>query len=225
MHWLDLGTGFRADGASEFPIRLLSEEEASTDPSCCYREEWLQLDRDRAYNLRGYAKRLPGLCWVCLERMPRCVLVQIPVSFSRQLDDLLECFFQPETFKLLVKMFRRLVKSLEDVSVLSLVGGETRDLILEPRVDESDGSMDEVAHDIVEFRVDLPLEFFPGEVRVSLFGSETDEGVTPVFRVFEFKRLVYPNADLSALGESLAFELDVFCAGYFPRQVVSFVAS
>ena len=66
----------------------------------------MELDRDRAYNLRGYTKRLTGLCRVCLERVPRRVLVQISVALPCQLDDLFERFFQSETFKLLVETFR-----------------------------------------------------------------------------------------------------------------------
>ena len=156
--------------------------------------------------------------------MPRRVIVQISVPFSRQLDNLFEGLFQPEAFKLVVEPFRRLAEYFENVLVSFFVSCEFRDLILESGADESDRSMDEVAQNIVEFRVDLPLEFFPGEVRVPLFRSEADERVTPVFRVLELERLVYPDADLAALGEALAFELDVFCGTYFPRQVVSFVA-
>ena len=116
------------------------------------------------------------------------------------------------------------MKNFEDFLVSFFVGCEFRDLILESGADECDRSMDEVAQNIVEFCVDLPLEFFPGEVRVPLFRSEADERVAPVFRVFELERFVYPDADLAAFRESLAFELDVFCGSYFPWQVVSFVA-
>ena len=116
--------------------------------------------------------------------MPRGVIVQISVPFSCQLDNLFECLFQPEAFKPIVKTFRRLAENFENVLVSLFVGCEFRDLILESGADESDSAMDEVAQNIVEFRVDLPLEFFPSEVRVSLFGSQADERVTPVFRVF-----------------------------------------
>ena len=116
------------------------------------------------------------------------------------------------------------MKNFENVLVSFFVRCEFRDSILESGADESDRSMDEIAQNIVEFCIDLPLELFPGEVRVPLFRSEADERVTPVFRVFELKPLVYPDADLAAFREALAFELDVFCGSYFPRQVVSFVA-
>ncbi len=108
------------------------------------------------------------------------------------------------------------MKNLDDILVSFFAGSELRDFILESGADESDGPMDEIAYDIVEFRVDLPLELFPREVGVSLFGAEADECVTPVFSVFKFERFVYPDAYLLALGEALSFELDVFCAGYFP---------
>jgi len=116
------------------------------------------------------------------------------------------------------------VKNLEDVLISLFVGGELRNLILESGADESDGAVDEVTNDIVEFSVNLPFKFFPGEVRVPLFGPEANEGVAPVFSVFKLKRFVYPDAYLLALRESLSFELYVFCGGYFPRQIVSFVA-
>src|SRR6266480_374105 len=112
----------------------------------------------------------------------------------------------------------------EDVLISLFVGGELRNLILESGADESDGAVDEVTNDIVEFSVDLPFKFFPGEVRVLLFGPEANERVAPVFSVFKLKRFVYPDACLLALRESLSFELYVFCGGYFPRQIVSFVA-
>src|SRR6266516_2773072 len=89
---------------------------------------------------------------------------------------------------------------------------------------ECDGAVDEVTNDIVEFSVNLPFKFFPGEVRVPLFGPEANDRVAPVFSVFKLKRFVYPDAYLLALRESLSFELYVFCGGYFPRQIVSLVA-
>ena len=76
------------------------------------------------------------------------------------------------------------MKDLEDISIFFFFGAELRDLVFESGADESDGPMDEIAYDIVEFRVDLPLELFPCEVGVSLFGAEADECVTPVFSVF-----------------------------------------
>ena len=116
------------------------------------------------------------------------------------------------------------MKNLEDVLISLFVGGELRNLVLESGADESDGAVDEVTNDIVEFSVNLPFKFLPGEVRVPLFGPEANERVAPVFSVFKLKRFVYPDAYLLALRESLSFELYVFCGGYFPRQIVSFVA-
>ena len=116
------------------------------------------------------------------------------------------------------------MKNFENVPVSLLVGCEFRNLILESGADESDRSMDEIAQNIVEFCIDLPLELLPGEVRVPLFRSKADQCIAPIFRTFQFQGFVYPDADLAAFRESLAFELYVFCGSYFPRQVVSFVA-
>src|SRR5260370_39474520 len=167
---------------------------------------------------------MTGLCWVWFERVPRRVIVQISVPFSGQLDNLFKCFFQPEAFKLIVETFRRLVKNLENVLVSFFVCCEFRDLVLESGADESDRSMNEIAQNIVEFCIDLPLELFPGEVRVPLFRSEADQCVAPIFCTFQLQGFVYPDADLAAFRESLAFELDVFGGSYFPWQVVSFVS-
>ena len=118
--------------------------------------------------------------------MPRRVTVQISVPFSRQLDNLFEGLFQPEAFKLIFKTLRRLVKNFENVPVSLFVGCEFRNLILESGADESDRSMDEIAQNIVEFCIDLPLELLPGEVRVPLFRSKADQCIAPIFRTFQF---------------------------------------
>src|SRR5260370_16540129 len=109
------------------------------------------------------------------------------------------------------------MKNFENVLVSFFVGCELRDLILESGAYESDRSMDEIAQNIVEFCIDLPLELFPGEVRVSLLGPETDERIAPIFRVFELEGFIDPNADLLALGEFLSFERYLFCRRNFPR--------
>jgi hypothetical protein len=55
FHRLDPGSWFRGNLAREFPIWLLTEEEAFLDSGCGYWEEWLDLDCDGAYNLGGYS--------------------------------------------------------------------------------------------------------------------------------------------------------------------------
>ena len=77
-----------------------------------------------------------------------------------------------------------------------------------------------VSHNIVQLRIDLSLELFPGEVGILLFGSKADQRVAPVFRSFEFNRLVHPDPDLSAPGEFLSFELYVLGRGDLPGQII-----
>src|SRR2546426_11533991 len=55
FHRLDPGCMFRGNLAGEFPVWLLTEEEASLDSRCGYWDEWLELYRDRAHNLGGYS--------------------------------------------------------------------------------------------------------------------------------------------------------------------------
>jgi len=55
FHRLDLGSLFRGNLAGEFPVWFPTEEEASLDSRGGYWEEWLELYRDRAYNLGGYS--------------------------------------------------------------------------------------------------------------------------------------------------------------------------
>src|SRR5436309_714630 len=55
FHRLDPGSLSSGNLAGEFPVWLLTEEEASLDSRGCYREKWLDLDCDCAYNLGGYS--------------------------------------------------------------------------------------------------------------------------------------------------------------------------